>query len=127
VRLLLDSHTMLWYFHDPTKLSTAAQAAIDSEENQPYISAASFWEMAIKAGLGKLRLSKPLSEIRKDFVSHGAQILNVTADHAIAVEHLAQHHRDPFDRLLAVQALAESLTLVSKDGVFDLYGVPRLW
>ncbi len=83
--------------------------------------------MAIKAGLGKLRLSQSLSEIRADFVSHGAQLIDVTVDHAIAVEHLAQHHRDPFDRLLAVQALAENLTLVSKDEIFDRYGVTRLW
>ena len=54
-------------------------------------------------------------------------MLDITADHAIAVEHLPPHHRDPFDRLLVVQALAEGLTIVSKDGVFDLYGVPRIW
>ena len=127
MRLLLDSHAVLWYFHDPTKMSEAAETAIGSEENYPYISAASFWEIAIKAGLGKLHLSQPLSEIRTDFVTHDAQILDVTADHAISVEHLAPHHRDPFDRLLAVQAYAENMTLVSKDEIFDLYGVSRLW
>ena len=127
MRLLLDSHAVLWYFHDPRKLSRTAETAIDSEDNQPYLSTASFWEMAIKASLGKLRLSQPLSEILSDFISHGARILDVTAHHAIAVEHLAQHHRDPFDRLLVVQAEMEGLTLVSRDKVFDLYGVSRLW
>jgi PIN domain nuclease of toxin-antitoxin system len=102
-------------------------AAIDSHQNQPFISAASFWEIAIKAGLGKLRLSRPLSEIRTDFVNHGAEIIDVTADHAIAVEHLPPHHHDPFDRLLVAQALAENLTLVSKDDILNLYGVTRLW
>ena len=123
MRLLLDSHTILWYFHDPDRLSGRAGAALDSSENQAYISAVSFWEIAIEAGLGKLRLSQPLSEIRAEFVAQGAKVIDITADHAIAVEHLALHHRDPFDRLLAVQALAESLTLVSKDEIFDRYGV----
>ncbi len=127
MRLLLDSHAVLWYFYDPSRMSDAALAAIDSGENQPHISAVSFWEIAIKAGLGKLQLSQPLSEIRDEYVRYGARIIDVTADHALAVEHLAPHHRDPFDRLLAVQALAEGLTLLSKDDVFDLYGVPRLW
>lgn len=127
MRLLLDSHALLWYFHDPRRLGVIAGDAIDSADNQPFISAASFWEIAIKAGLGKLRLAQPLSDIRRDFIVHGARVLDISADHAIAVEHLPPHHRDPFDRLLVVQALAEGLTIVSKDGVFDLYGVPRIW
>ena len=127
MRLLLDSHAVLWYFHAPTRMSAAAIAAIESGETQPLISSASFWEIAIKAGLGKLTLSEPLSDIRDAFVSHGARVLDVTSDHAIAVQNLPQHHRDPFDRLLAVQALAEDLTVVSRDAVFDLYGVSRIW
>jgi PIN domain nuclease of toxin-antitoxin system len=95
VRLLLDSHAVLWYFHDPAKLSEKAGTAIDSEENQTFISSASFWEIAIKSGLGKLRLSRSLSEIRTDFVNHGALILDVTSDHAIGVEHLAHHLATP--------------------------------
>jgi PIN domain nuclease of toxin-antitoxin system len=127
VRLLLDSHTVLWYFHAPARLSEKAGNAIDSDENQTYISAVCFWEIAIKSGLGKLRLSEPLSAIRSAFVTHGTQLVDVTVDHAIAVEHLAPHHRDPFDRLLAVQAIAEDLTIVSQDAIFDRYGVARIW
>ena len=127
MRLLLDSHALLWYFHEPERLTAAAGAAIDADDARVFISVASFWELAIKVGLRKLRLFQPLSEIRRDFVAHGARVLDITADHAIAVEHLALHHRDPFDRLLVVQSQAEDLAVVSKDEVFDLYGIPRIW
>ena len=127
MRVLLDTHAVLWYFHEPDLLSPAAKAAIESAENQCLISAATFWEIAIKAGLDKLKLAEPLPVIRDEFVQRGVVVLNIDADACMSVQHLPHHHRDPFDRLLAAQALSEDLTLISRDAIFDQYGVNRLW
>ena len=127
MQLLLDTHVVLWYFHEPERLSDAAKAALESAENQCCISAATFWEIAIKAGLGKLTLAQPLPDIRDDFERQGVGILDITADLCMGVQHLQQHHRDPFDRLIAVQAITGNLTLISKDAIFDVYGVDRIW
>ncbi len=91
------------------------------------MSLASFWEIAIKVSIGKLRLPVPLDKIHDDFVMSGVQVLPFEIKHILGVSLLPFHHRDPFDRLLAAQALAEDLTLVSRDKIFDLYGVKRIW
>jgi PIN domain nuclease of toxin-antitoxin system len=124
---LLDTHTLIWQTDDPSRLSAAARACIHEATDEIYISVANIWEIAIKRSCGKLDLPASAMQLLEIARSENTPILDIRGDHAAAVEDLPFHHRDPFDRLLAAQALAEDLTLISRDGVFDLYGVKRIW
>lgn len=126
--LLLDTHTMLWFFWDDLRLTKDAKALIEDASNRKLISIASCWEIAIKVGLGKLDLGESSrSFLPREIARNNFESLPITLDHATMVEGLAAHHRDPFDRLLIAQAMIEGLSLVSADTVFDQYGVSRLW
>jgi PIN domain nuclease of toxin-antitoxin system len=113
VRLLLDSHTFLWWVKDDPALRRRARAAITDADNECFLSHASIWEMAIKASLGKLKLP---STVERFVVEHceanGFHLLAITLAHVTSVEGLPFHHRDPFDRLLVAQARHEVMTLV---------------
>lgn len=126
--LLLDTHSMLWFFWDDPQLSPSAKSSIEDPDNLKLISIASCWEVAIKAGLGKLDLGEPSGPfLRREIASNNFDLLPISLEHAAMVEGLAPHHRDPFDRLLVAQAMAENLSLVGRDPVFDQYGVRRMW
>ena len=107
-----------------SRLTPAAKAAIEGAD-EVYVSAASLWEIAIKAGTGKLRAD--VDRLIATVDSSGFLELCVTAEHAAFVAELPQHHRDPFDRLLIAQAMLEKLSVVSIDGIFDQYDIARLW
>ncbi len=128
MRLLLDTHALLWWVEDAPQLSTKARKAIAAADAECFVSLACAWEMAIKCQLGKLKLA---SSVRQYFPSqlaaNGFVQLDIAFRHVARVESLPFHHRDPFDRLLIAQALEEKLTLVSADAVFENYGVKRLW
>jgi len=127
-RLLLDTHTFLWWIDDAPELSEAARQAISNADNECFLSVASCWEMAIKSSLGKLSLSKPLDRFVLDQITeNGFLLLNIELSHAAKVESLPFHHRDPFDRLLISQAISDELTLVSADRRFLHYGVKLIW
>lgn len=126
--LLLDSHAMLWFFWDDPKLSSAAKTLIEDPDNRKLVSIASCWEIAIKAGLGKLTLGEPSqSFLNREIPRNNFELLSISLDHATSVEDLAQHHKDPFDRLIIAQAIAEGIPVVSNDPAFDAYPVRRLW
>jgi len=126
--LLLDTHTILWFFWDDPQLSAGAKTLIEHADNRKLVSIASCWEIAIKVGLGKLDLGEPSrSFLSREIARNNFELLSISLDHATMVEGLVPHHRDPFDRLLVAQAMAEGLPLVSADGVFDQYGISRLW
>lgn len=128
MRLLIDTHALIWTVEEPEKLRADAVAAINDPSNERFVSAGSIWELAIKVGLGKLTLSMPYKTwIEQALMDLDAAVLPITVDHADAQAALPWHHRDPFDRLLAAQARVEEMTLVSTDLVFDSYGVPRIW
>jgi PIN domain nuclease of toxin-antitoxin system len=112
VRLLLDTHIFLWAVTDSRRLSADARSTI-SAADEVYVSAASIWEAAIKAGLGKIQ--GDMTELAESIAASGFLELPVTALHAASVARLPQHHRDPFDRLLIAQALAEPLVLLTAD------------
>lgn len=125
MRLLLDTHVLVWALSDPAQLPAALRAAVEAPANVVYVSAASVWEIAIKAALGKIEF--PADDFSGAIAESGFLELPVTIVHASAVRGLPQHHRDPFDRMLAVQSSLEKLTLVSKDPVFTLYGIKTIW
>jgi PIN domain nuclease of toxin-antitoxin system len=126
--LLLDSHAMLWFFWDDPQLSGAAKSLIEDADNRKLVSIASCWEIAVKVGLGKLDLGESSqSFLPREIARNNFELLPISLAHATMVEQLATHHRDPFDRLLAAQAMMEGLSLISTDSIFDQYGVARLW
>ncbi len=121
--LLLDTHAFLWWLDDPQLLSKAARKAIGNGKNTVYISAAVAWEIAIKRSLGKLDAP---DDLETAMVANRFLSLPVTISHALAVRTLADHHRDPFDRLLITQAKLEGFKLVSRDPHIPRYGVPHI-
>jgi len=126
--LLLDTHAFLWFCQDDPSLSAVAKALIEDPTNRKLVSVASCWEIAIKAGLGKLTLGESSGTyLHNAFSRTGFELLAISLIHATAVESLPQHHKDPFDRLLICQAQAEGIPVVSADSRFDAYGVARLW
>ena len=127
MKLLLDTHAFLWFVIGDARLSRPARRALQANDVEMILSAASVWEMAIKAGLGRLTLPASVEEYIAEKVEGGLGVLSVEWTHAAAVERLPPHHRDPFDRLLVAQALAENLPVVSGDPVFRSYGVKVVW
>ena len=118
MRLLLDTHVYLWYLADSPKLSRTARTAIASAD-EIFVSAASIWEVTIKAGLGKVKADLPM--VVEGIEGSGFSELPVTAAHAAAVAELRPLHRDPFDRLLVAQAIFEPLRLLTADPVLVEY------
>ena len=128
MRLLLDTHALLWWLDGDTSLSLAAREAIANESNEIFLSAASAWEITTKYRLGKLLGAAAVAEdIVECVASQGFLELPITLVHSQTAGALPGSHRDPFDRMLIAQALAERLVLVSNEVVFDSYRVPRLW
>lgn len=128
MRLLLDSHTLIWSQDDTRQLSAAANAALSNPGNDRLISAATVWEIAIKVGKGRLPLSKPFRVWMDTAIADlGLTLLPITLEHAGRQSVLPGHHRDPFDRLLISQALVEGIPIVGGDAIFDAYGVNRIW
>ena len=127
MKLLLDSHTFLWWNNEPDKLSPRVLEMCKDSENALFVSVASIWELQIKFQLGKLRLYKPLAEIIRQEQENGIDILSVEAPHVFALDSLPNHHKDPFDRLLVAQALVEGAVLVSADPLVKQYPVKVEW
>jgi PIN domain nuclease of toxin-antitoxin system len=128
MNLLLDTHTFLWFIAGDSSLSKAARSAIEDLNNNLYLSVASVWEIAIKVSIDKLELSEPFETfIPEQLAENGIELLDISVEHAAQIVSMPFHHRDPFDRLIAAQANVEKMTLLSVDGVFDSYGINRLW
>ena len=128
MRLLLDTHTLLWLAFDDKKLSSRALRLVRTASNSVLVSAASAWEIATKYRLGKLNFARAMVE---NFVpgvtAAGFELLPVSTEHALRAGLLAGEHRDPFDRMLAAQALLEGLPILSADQQLEAFGVRRIW
>lgn len=123
---LLDTHAFLWWCADDPRLSKKARKTIAEEEC--LLSLASVWEMAIKLSLGRLKLPSRIEDyIPEQIQANGFSELAIEFRHITRCARLEWHHRDPFDRLLAAQALELDLTLVSRDALFESYGVRQVW
>ena len=127
MRLLLDTHTLIWYAGKQSALSTVARNAIEDNASDLFISIASIWEMNIKAGTGKLRLGASVAGIVSWYKTKGATILDIKEEHAHGVRLLPSIHRDPFDRMLVSQAKYEGLSIVTVDENIRQYPVEWVW
>ena len=128
MKLLLDTHTFIWWDSEPAKLSSSALSACQDQANTLILSVVSVWEMQIKSQLGKLRLNLPLIEIiTGQQQTNNIEILPIELEHVLELQSLPHHHGDPFDRLLIAQANAEGAVLVSGDSVFSKYPVTLVW
>jgi PIN domain nuclease of toxin-antitoxin system len=128
VRLLLDTHAALWWLSGDAQLAAGARRAIAAAENVRLFSVASGWEIAIKTSLGKLRLPRRVDAfLERHLPLNRIELLAITLGDLKRVESLPFHHRDPFDRMLAAQALGRDLAIVSADPIFERYGARRIW
>jgi PIN domain nuclease of toxin-antitoxin system len=128
VKLLIDTHALIWWDENPLRLGSKARAACLDSGNELWLSVASVWEIQIKMMLGRLALRKPLKLLIDDQVKqNGILILPVKFDHVLRLESLPDRHKDPFDRLLVAQALEENCVLVSHDPMIAQYPVTTVW
>ena len=128
MKLLLDTHALLWFLADDPRLSASARTTIEDPANPRLLSPVSLQEIAIKVQLGKLRLDEPFAVIfPAQLTLNRIELFPIQVAHIEPLTTLPLHHKDPFDRLIAATALVEGLTVVSADPAFDAYGVTRLW
>ena len=128
MRILLDTHTLIWFDAGDSKLSTNARILIEDEDNHKLVSIASIWEMAIKESKGLRNLSLPFEDYIRQILSlEDFNLLNINLDHLNAIVTMPFHHKDPFDRLLIAQSMVEEIPILSKDSAFDAYSINRIW
>ena len=126
-RVLLDTHTLVWWVEGREKLSAKARETIQHDETVILVSAASAWELAIKSRMGKFK-SRELSErLDEQILEEGFVPLAISIEHALRAGGLDSPHKDPFDRMLIAQAQIEDLSVISKDKAFDSFAVRRIW
>ncbi len=121
MKLLLDTHVLLWAASEPDRLSQAARSLIEAEENELFFSAVSLWEIVIKNGLGRADFQVDARLLRRGLLGNGYRELPISSEHAVAVESLPLHHKDPFDRMLISQSIVEGFTLLTADTTLAQY------
>ena len=128
MKILLDTHTFLWWVDGNPALSAKALEAIRNPRHDCFLSMVSCWEMAVKSSIGKLTLTMPVERfVAEQVAEDGFILLPIEFRHVCKVESLPFHHRDPFDRLLVAQAIMGKMAFVSADTTLDQYGVRRIW
>ncbi len=127
MRLLLDTHTLIWFLNGDSKLSQNARTAIEHPNNLKIVSIASIWEIAIKLSLNKFKFDKGFKSFLELVENNGFVVLPITFEHALTVSNLEFFHRDPFDRLLISQCVTDNLVIVSKDENIAKYDIETLW
>jgi PIN domain nuclease of toxin-antitoxin system len=124
MKILLDTHLLLWAAGQPKKLSRKARTAIEASANELFFSAASLWEVVIKRALGRDDFKVDSRLLRRGLLDNGYSELPVGSEHVVAVENLPAIHKDPFDRILVAQAIVEGFALLTADAVLAQYGAP---
>ena len=127
VKVLLDTHALLWWLEGGKQLSRRARSVIQNPETTVLVSAASAWEIAIKSASGRLQAKPLVADFEKQLMEEGFSELPIFSRHALRAGLLKSPHKDPFDRMLAAQAEVENLPIISKDESFDALGVRRIW
>lgn len=121
MKFLLDTHLLLWAAGQPDRLSKVARELIENPDNELYFSAASIWEIAIKSSLGREDFKADSRLVRRGLIDNGYREIPISSEHAVGVQALPLIHKDPFDRLLVSQSIAEAITLVTADPVLPQY------
>ena len=124
MKLLLDTHILLWAAGEPDRLSSDARSLIGNQENELLFSAASLWEVSIKRGLGRADFKTDTRLLRRGLLDHGYTELPIISDHVVALDSLPPIHKDPFDRILVAQAIVEGVTLLTADSLLTRYPGP---
>jgi PIN domain nuclease of toxin-antitoxin system len=127
MRVLLDTHALVWWVEGRGKLSAAARERIEDSDNAVFVSAASAWELAIKMRLGKFKSRELAERLDEHIVEEGFEALSISIEHALRAGAFDSPHKDPFDRMLIAQAQLEDLSVISKDTAFDSFAVRRIW
>lgn len=129
MRVLADTHALLWFAEGDPRLSATARGILnDADTNSLFVSIASFWEISLKVGLGKLAVQPSYDEFLDRLINESNfLVLPINIHHTKVIPSLPFHHRDPFDRMLIAQAIAEDLPIVGADIAFDAYPIRRLW
>jgi len=128
MKLLLDTHALLWVVWDHANLIENARNLMNDPDNELLLSTGTIWEIAIKVGLNKLTLAEPYEDfMNRAIADNDLTVLETSVRHAAVLTTLPFHHRDPFDRMIIAQAIAEGIAIVSSDAAFDAYPVTRLW
>lgn len=125
MKLLLDTHTFIWWDREPDLIPSETLQLM--RQSQLILSLVSLWEIQIKTQLGKLNLNMPLADLVEHHQENGIALLTITLPHILGLEQLPQHHRDPFDRLLISQSRVESTAIVSRDEIFKSYDCQLIW
>ena len=124
MKLLLDTHLLLWAAGSPDRLSAAARTLLEDPENELFFSAASLWEIGVKQGLGRADFRVDARVLRRGMLDNGYQELPISAEHAVSIDCLPAIHKDPFDRILVAQALVEGIVLLTADALVAQYPAP---
>jgi PIN domain nuclease of toxin-antitoxin system len=124
MKLLLDTHLLLWAAAQPDRLPSAARELLDDPQNEPIFSSASLWEVAIKHGLGRADFRADARLLRRGLLDNGYEELPITGEHAVALDNLPPIHKDPFDRILIAQSMVEGITLLTADPLIAQYPAP---
>jgi PIN domain nuclease of toxin-antitoxin system len=128
MRLLIDSHAIVWWMTDDPRLSPVARQMLGSSQHQRFLSLASLWELSLKVATGRLQgIGSTIGNLHQAAAKQAIQMLPITYEHIVRVESLPLHHADPFDRLLVAQALEEGLTILTADRALSRYPIPVLW
>jgi PIN domain nuclease of toxin-antitoxin system len=124
---LLDTHTLIWFLNGEDNLSDKSKEVIENPENSNFISIASIWELAIKISLDKFKFEKGFKKFLELIDENGFEIIPISFEHAVRLSRLEFIHRDPFDRLIVVQAMTDNLTVITKDENMAKYEIKTLW
>ncbi|NOQ34695.1 MAG: PIN domain-containing protein [Methylococcaceae bacterium] len=131
MNLLIDTHTFLWFVEGADELSDTAKNYILDDKNKIYISIVSLWEISIKNSLGKLDIGGEYATVINDVTDNDIEIMPISFQHTMIQNKLPFHHKDPFDRLIIAQGIAEQINIISKDSIFDDYlhkqSIKRIW
>lgn len=128
MKLLLDTHTFLWFINGSLNLNNYSRHLIEEQTNRRFLSVASLWEMSIKISIGKLTLPMSIPDLIVEQVYGNAiKLLSISPEHLEILRTLTFHHKDPFDRLIISQSIHENIPVLSRDTSFDSYSIKRLW
>ena len=127
MNLLIDTHALIWFITDNDKLPLKTKQIIENNENNCYVSIATYWEIGIKKSIGRLDLHSDLETIFQIINETGFETLPITTNQILRNANLEFHHQDPFDRIIIAQSLIENMTIITKDSQFENYNVPIIW